>query len=87
MNQEMCDEILSQLQLSLHRCKNNKEIYNYFGSSSVDITMCSNIKSYKTSLIATKTSLDIKVSIVEPDTHYCIEYDVNNRRITMDKIK
>jgi hypothetical protein len=86
MNHKTCDEILSQLQLSLQRCKNNKEIYTYVGSELIDITTCTNITSYKTSLIATKTTLDIKVPIIKPCVSYYIEYNVNNRYITIDKI-
>jgi hypothetical protein len=86
MNHKTCDEILSQLQLSLQRCKNNKEIYNYIGPELIDITTCANITSYKTRLISTKTTLDIKVPIIKPCVSYYVEYNVTNRCITMDKI-
>jgi hypothetical protein len=82
-----CDEILLKLQASLHQCKSNKQVYQYNKMDfPININDCTNIQKYRQSLVATKTTLDIKNPNIHPFKQYSIEYNVVDRRLILDNV-
>jgi hypothetical protein len=52
----------------------------------VNINECTNIQKYKQSLLITNTSLEIKYPTIHPYKQYSIEYNINTRKLIVDKV-
>jgi len=80
-----CDEILHNMKACLHRCENNRQIFNVspFISTNMDINKCENIQDFRLSLEPTKTTLDIKTPILTPFSRYSVQYVVGKRTLVL----
>ena len=81
-----CDDFLSTLQLSLHVCKNNKDIYNFTHNtiSKFKPHDCDNVNQYIKSLCATNTVVVFNTPTFNTKNPYSIEYNVTNRLLIVD---
>lgn len=82
-----CAELLHNIQYSLHNCCNNKNYYNFNPKENkqINIHNCGEIQNFEKTLQSTKTKLRIKKSIIIPHSYYSIEYNVNEKMVTIDK--
>jgi hypothetical protein len=81
MENNNCEELLNNIQKSLHKCNNNKKIIEI--EEIINFKECSNISEwYKIVKESTKLKIDLKKPILKEK--YSIEYDVNKRLITID---
>ena len=76
-----CEEILENIKLALHRCSNNKSVYNI--NNVININECANIQKFANSLYSTET----KIKLFQPqiENMYSIEYIVKDRTLIIDK--
>ena len=86
----ICNEILNDIQLCLHKCKNNKKTfnlihYNKFINKSISLLECDNINDYNKSLNVINIKLIIKTPIIKLNNNYYIDYNTLNREIIIDK--
>jgi len=76
-----CEELLKNIQKSLHKCNNNKK--NIEINEIINFQECNNIQDwYKTVKESTKLNLELKTQILKEN--YCIEYNVDKRLITIE---
>jgi len=81
MENNSCEELLKNIQKSLHKCNSNKKIIEI--EEIINFKECINISDwYKTVKESTKLKIDLKKSILKEK--YSIEYDVNKRLIIID---
>lgn len=76
-----CEDLLKNIQKSLHKCNNNKK--NIEINEIINFQECNNIQDwYKTVKESTKLNLELKNQILKGN--YSIEYNVDKRLITIE---
>jgi hypothetical protein len=76
-----CEELLKNIQKSLHKCNSNKKIIEI--EDIINFQECNNIHDwYKTVKESTKLKINLKRSILKEK--YSIEYNVDKRMITIE---
>jgi hypothetical protein len=76
-----CEELLKNIQKSLHKCNNNKK--NIEINEIINFQECNNIQDwYKTVKESTKLNLELKNPILKEN--YSIEYNVDKRLIIIE---
>ena len=75
-----CQELLENIQRTLHECKDNRKTINI--CDSLDINQCSNVKLWAKNI---KDSIPLKLDIKTPIfiNKYSIEYKVSERSLTI----
>ena len=77
---KQCEELLENIQRSLHECKDNRTTINIMGI--LDITQCSNVKTWHKNI---KSSVPLKMDIRNTQfvDRYSIDYKVGERSLTI----
>ena len=83
---EDCNELLENIQKSLHYCCNNTQIYKFNNPINrlLNPFQCENIVNYERSLRATKTEINF-ISLINTQKEYFINYNCNSRKITISQ--
>jgi hypothetical protein len=77
----VCNEVLENIKLALHKCSDNKSIYKI--KEKLDLNKCENLKNFAKTLHVTKTK--IKTPTEKLEKKYYIEYIVKDRILIIDK--
>jgi len=79
-----CNELLENIQKSLHYCCNNTQKYKFNNPINrlLNPLQCENIFEYERSLRATKTEINF-ISLINTQKEYFINYNCNSRKITI----
>ena len=79
-----CNELLENIQKSLHYCCNNTQKYKFNNPINrlLNPFQCENIANYERSLRATKTEINF-ISLINTQKEYFINYNCNSRKITI----
>jgi len=79
-----CNELLENIQKSLHYCCNNTQKYKFNNPINrlLNPLQCENIFKYERSLHATKTEINF-ISLINTQKEYFINYNCNSRKITI----
>jgi hypothetical protein len=80
-----CNELLENIQKSLHYCCNNNATYKFVNPVNKIISPlhCENIINYKRSLNITNIKLNFNQTEIKTDCEYFISYDCKSRNITI----
>lgn len=83
---EDCNELLENIQKSLHYCCNNTQKYKFNNPINrlLNPLQCENIVNYERSLRATKTEINF-ISLINTQKEYFINYNCNSRKITISQ--
>ena len=81
-----CNEVLENMKMCLHRCRDNKKVFNVNPHifDTINIDNCEQIQKFKNELQTTKTIIEIKNPLLTPRSRYSIEYLVNKRLLVVD---
>ena len=82
-----CNELLKNIQKSLHFCCNNNASYKFVKpiNKLVYPLQCDNIVNYKRSLNITNIELKCTPLKIHTDQEYLISYDCTSRKITINQ--
>jgi len=82
-----CNELLENIQKSLHYCCNNNSKYKFVSPINKFISplQCENIVNYKRTLNVTNIELKITPLTIKTEHEYFINYDCNSRKITINQ--
>ena len=80
-----CNELLENIQKSLHYCCNNTQKYKFNNPINKFLYpfQCDNIIKYEKSLHTTKTELTSLLPMIDTKKEYFINYNCNSRIITI----
>jgi hypothetical protein len=81
-----CNEVLENMKTCLHKCRDNKTVFNVNPHifDTINIDNCEQIQKFKNELQTTKTIVEIKNPLLTPRSRYSIEYVVNKRLLVVD---
>jgi hypothetical protein len=81
-----CNELLENIQKSLHYCCNNTQKYKFNNpiNKLINPFQCENIANYERSLRTTKTEIK-SVLLINTQKEYFINYNCNSRKITISQ--
>jgi hypothetical protein len=79
-----CNELLENIQKSLHYCCNNTHKYKFSNPINrlLNPLQCENITKYEQSLRATKTEINF-IILINTQKEYFINYNCDSRKITI----
>ena len=82
-----CNELLENIQKSLHFCCNNNSIYKFVNpvNKVVSPLQCENIVIYKRRLNITNIELKCTPLTINTEKEYFISYDCDSRKITINQ--
>ena len=84
---EDCNELLENIQKSLHYCCNNTQKYKFNNPINrlLNPFQCENIVNYERSLRATKTEISSILPNIDTQKEYFINYNCNSRKIIISQ--
>jgi hypothetical protein len=82
-----CNELLENIQKSLHHCCTNTQKYKFTNPNNKFMYpfQCENIVNYEKKLKITKIEINCENPTINTDQEYFVNYDCNSRKIAINQ--